>query len=69
MKRYLAFYGDYYYPDGGMDDFIGEHDTIKEAKETIIKAHLLHRKEDVKWEWAWCQIWDTETQKEVFKRN
>ena len=69
MKRYLAFYGDFYYPQGGIDDFIDDYDTIEEAKEAITKAHLQNRKDDIKWEYAWCHIWDTETLKQVFSKG
>lgn len=31
MKRYLAFAGDNYYPDGGWEDFRGDFDTCEEA--------------------------------------
>jgi len=39
MKNYLAFYGDCYYPRGGMDDFIGDFDTLEEAIKAIEEAH------------------------------
>ena len=32
MKQYLAFAGDQYYPSGGMKDFKGDFDTLKEAQ-------------------------------------
>ncbi|MGR3218810.1 MAG: hypothetical protein ACUZ8H_03200 [Candidatus Anammoxibacter sp.] len=65
MKRYLAFYGDFYYPQGGMDDFQGDYDTIEEAKEAIRKAHLENRIDDIKWEWSWFHIWDMETKEKI----
>ena len=60
MKRYLAFYGDDYYPIGGMGDFIGDYDTKEEAIQAIEEAHKKNRPDDLKWEWAWKQIYDTE---------
>ncbi len=33
MKKYLAFYGDNYYPARGMGNFIGDFDNIEEAKQ------------------------------------
>jgi len=33
MKRYLLFTGDFHYPDGGMDDFRGDFDSIDEAQD------------------------------------
>jgi hypothetical protein len=32
MKNYLVFIGLYYYPNGGMEDFIEDFDTLDEAK-------------------------------------
>jgi hypothetical protein len=33
MKKYLVFAFWTYYPSGGMEDFIGDTDTLEEAKE------------------------------------
>ena len=38
MKRYLVFAGSDYYPCGGWEDFRSSHDTIKEAKESVVAA-------------------------------
>lgn len=38
MKRYLAFCFQLYYPYGGWDDYIGDFDTIEEAK-TALRKH------------------------------
>lgn len=35
MKRYILFGFEKYYPQGGMNDFISEHDTKREAVEFI----------------------------------
>ena len=32
MKRYLLFAGEAYYPNGGIEDFIGAFDTVQEAE-------------------------------------
>ena len=32
MKRFLVFAGDYYYPSGGWEDFVGSFDTLEAAK-------------------------------------
>jgi hypothetical protein len=32
IKRYAAFSGSNYYPDGGWDDFVGTYDTLEEAR-------------------------------------
>ena len=67
MKRYYAFYGDCYYPSGGMDDFIGDYDTKEEAIQAIEEAQKNNRKEDVKWEWAWAHIWDSKEKIKVYE--
>ena len=65
MKKYLAFYGDVYYPSGGMDDFIGDYYTKEEAIEAIKKAHVKNRLDDKVWEWAWANVWDSKDRIEV----
>lgn len=32
MKKYLLFGGSEFYPEGGVDDLLGDFDTIEEAK-------------------------------------
>lgn len=32
MKRYLLFAGDHYYPSGGIEDYMGDYDTVEEAE-------------------------------------
>jgi len=68
MKRYLTFYGDAYYPNGGMGDFIGDYDTQEEAVKVLGLRHLNHRPDDEKWEWAWGQVWDTAERKEAYAK-
>jgi len=36
MKKYLCFVYDRHYPCGGFNDFIGEADSIEEAKKMCI---------------------------------
>jgi hypothetical protein len=62
MKRYLAFYGDNYYPGGGMNDFIGSYDSYDNAIQSLEEAHKKNRPDDLSWEWAWKQIFDLEQQ-------
>ena len=69
MKTYLAFYGANYYPMGGMEDFIGDYDTIKEAKEVIGREHLKREVADPKWNWAWCHIWDTGKRRIIYDKG
>ena len=59
MKRYLCFYSDNYYPGGGMNDFVGDYNNINECKKEIEIKHKENRPDDIEWEWAWKQIWDS----------
>jgi len=54
MKRFMIFAGENYYPSGGMNDFVGEFDTISQC---IIR--LSKRRAD------WWNILDTQT-KQVY---
>lgn len=60
MKRYFAFYGDCYYPSGGMGDFVGDFDTVDECNNYIDLLHSKNRPNDIIWEWAWKSIWDSQ---------
>jgi len=40
MNNYLLFYGDNYYPNGGMEDFIGSYETKELALEALKKQVL-----------------------------
>jgi hypothetical protein len=59
MNRYLVFYGDDYYPCGGIHDFVGDFASLEECKAAIIRSHLKFRPDDTEWEWAWNHIWDS----------
>lgn len=60
MKRYLLFGGADYYPGGGMNDFMGDYDTIEEAQaavgpyEKTVDGTELHYQ--VSYDWA--DIWE-----------
>lgn len=64
MKKYLAFYGEIYYPSIGMGDFIGDFDTLEEAIEHINKTNL--DKDKGLWDYHWGSIYDTELKEEVW---
>lgn len=59
MKRFMLFFGDRYYPQGGMRDFIGSYNTIEEAVEKTL---------DQINDYDWFHIYDIETQ-EIVKEN
>lgn len=62
MKQYFAFYGDCYYPSGGMDDFIGDFDTEEEALQAIKKEYA----KIITYDSFWSQIWDTVNNIEIY---
>lgn len=64
MKRYFLFINDLYYPSTGMDDFIGDFDTIKDVKDEIIKKLGKHSicKETI-------VIWDSEIREIIYKET
>jgi len=71
MKRYLLFYGEIYYACGGMDDFLGDYDTIEEAKKAVeekINADKYYDTIEEMWQYKWAHIWDTETRSEVWSK-
>lgn len=67
MKKYLAFYGKVYYPSGGMDDFIGDYDTLEEAIEAINTKHKNEGTRET-WEYAWANVWSVEDRIEVYTK-
>jgi hypothetical protein len=42
---YCLFAGSSYYPEGGMDDFVGQYSTLRAAKTKATKGH-----------YDWCEI-------------
>ena len=69
MKRYWAFYGDDYYPRGGMEDFIGSFDDRDDAIKAIKEAHTKNSPEDLNWSCSWGHVWDTHDDLEVWSKN
>lgn len=61
MKRYLAFYGNVYYPLGGMNDFVGDYDTEQDCEKAIEEKHAENLPDDSEREFVWKQIWDSQT--------
>lgn len=56
MKKYLLFAGHEFYPDGGMEDFEGDYDSLDEIKE-IVKNTFPEK------EYNWYQIVEYSTLK------
>lgn len=72
LKRYLVFFGDHYYPLGGMKDFNEDFDDLDDAFICIanqLKKRIspIYLKENPNWlnEWdgslAWAHIYDSVT--------
>jgi hypothetical protein len=50
----MAFYGANYYPEGGMDDFIGSFGKLQTAIDVINEVH----KQSKFITWAWGHVYD-----------
>ena len=72
MKNYLAFTWKDEKPDGGMDDFISDYDTLEEAVQAI-KQHAQEDYDTCVLKYMatnWCgQVWSQNERKEVYRRN
>jgi hypothetical protein len=74
IKRFLLFFGDIYYPNGGMDDLLSDHDTIEEAMSAFEKKvdneilitnfYYKDKKELLRFRWA--SIYDLELRTNVW---
>lgn len=62
MKRYLLFAYEQYYPEGGMNDFISEHDSKKEAVKFIISL-----RDDWSRERTRMQLFDQQERRVIYK--
>ena len=69
FKKYISFGYDWYYPLGGMHDFVGSFDTLREAKKCIKDGsnagHVVRRDTwEVVWQWdavgkgPWQMPWE-----------
>lgn len=58
---FLAFYGDYYYPNGGIEDLIDTFDSFEAAKNAIELAHENRRPEDVEHKFDFGNIYNVLT--------
>jgi hypothetical protein len=71
MKQYLAFVGYVYYPDGGMDDFLGDFDTYDEAMKAIntkIENNTTYKSIEEEWGYWWAHVYDTELRAKVWEK-
>ena len=71
MKRYLVFYGDVYYPIGGMDDLLCDCATLAMAYSRLNGKAQEEMKEcqydtiEEHWEYRWGYIYDTKTRTKI----
>ena len=63
MNRYLAFFGDNYYPDGGMGDFLSDYKSVEEAKSAIAHKKLKNLSTS-----TWGHVYDTVNKEIVYKK-
>ena len=71
MKQFLAFYGDVYYPSGGMGDYLGDFDTKAEAINSLMDearkdAPDANSKKDL-WRYQWAHVYDTHLRARVWE--
>jgi hypothetical protein len=67
MKRYLAFYWHNYYPGGGMNDFVGDYDTLEEAIQAVKKCHKDDLPKDLSY--ASGSVWDSLNRDDAYFSN
>lgn len=68
MKRFWLFFGDTYYPNGGMDDFRGDFDTEPEARaylDEVVAKGRTYDEEAGYTDVDWAHIYDTLWQKKI----
>lgn len=77
MERFLVFYGPYYYPGGGMEDFLRDEETLEEAMKAVDDARLagysaMENKEvyiERAIENNWAHVYDTKLREIVWEQN
>jgi hypothetical protein len=67
MKRFFAFYGDVYYPKGGMNDLVGDFHTKEEAISIVEEKHAKREdSKESKWYSDWANVWDSKTKSNIY---
>lgn len=68
MNQYIAFGGDKYYPVGGFGDFVGDYETLKEAKAADTFSFVAPNGKP--WQhYEWFHILNVETGEIVYNRK
>lgn len=68
MKRYLAFFGDSYYPDGGMGDFLSDHGNLDSARKAILKEFVKNGNYLGNAQTYWGHVYDMVNKEIVYKK-
>ncbi len=69
MKNFLAFYLTRDNPQGGMDDLIGDFDTLDEAINAIDHWKWQHDPEDYEWNVTWASVYSLRDKGYVYDTN
>lgn len=69
MKRYLIFYGDHYYPYGGMDDFYTDCESLDKAVKIAENKNKKDNYGNIDWSYTWSHVYDTHERKEVWNNS
>jgi len=67
MKKYLAFYGNKYYPNEAMGNFIGDFDNKQDAIDSIRKTST--EKDNASMDYNWGLVYDIEERKYIHKEG
>lgn len=65
MKRYLIFFGDCYYPQGGMKDYYSDYD---EKDNVLAAARAIQKTHSRVGSW-WIDVYDTEIRESIYSDN
>jgi len=63
MNRYLSFFGDEFFPSGGIHDFVGDYRSLKKAKQAIDTKELRMMLKA-----SWGHVYDTVNKEIVWKK-
>jgi hypothetical protein len=59
-RKFLAFAGDQFYPNGGTGDYVGAFDDLQSAFDKLEDMQRAEWWEDQQWCWAEIALWDGE---------
>jgi hypothetical protein len=65
MKNYLVFYGNFYYPSGGMDDFLKDYDLLDDAIDALNEHNQELNNGD--WGYNWGYVYSLKDKLKIYK--